>query len=112
MLGRVDDVQLRAVLSGAVGLASVSLYEGFGLPPIEALACGAPVLVSDIGAHREVLAGFDAVYVDPLDVDSIAAGLRRFLAAPPAADPAAVMARHSWDRAAGAYDEIFASLAG
>ncbi len=112
VLGRVDDVQLRAVLSGAVGLASVSLYEGFGLPPIEALACGAPVLVSDIGAHREVLAGFDAVYVDPLDVDSIAAGLRRFLAAPPAADPAAVMARHSWDRAAGAYDEIFASLAG
>jgi len=49
----------------------MSLYEGFGLPPLEAMACGTPVLVSDIPVFREILSDA-ALYADPLDVEEIA----------------------------------------
>ncbi|SMB98227.1 Glycosyltransferase involved in cell wall bisynthesis [Thermanaeromonas toyohensis ToBE] len=49
----------------------MSLYEGFGLPPLEAMACGIPVLVSDIPVFREILSDA-ALYADPLDVEEIA----------------------------------------
>jgi glycosyltransferase involved in cell wall biosynthesis len=55
-----------------------SLYEGFGFPPLEAMACGCPVLVSDIAVLREICEN-TAAYVDPLNVQDIAAGLRRLL---------------------------------
>jgi glycosyltransferase involved in cell wall biosynthesis len=53
-----------------------SLYEGFGLPVVEALASGTPVLTSDVSALPEV-AGDAALLIDPADVESIADGLRR-----------------------------------
>ena len=62
----------------AVGLLVPSLAEGFGLPVLEAMACGTPVLCAQAGALPEV-AGDAALYVDPGDVTSIAAGLRRML---------------------------------
>jgi glycosyltransferase involved in cell wall biosynthesis len=77
-LGHVEDDELAALYRGALCVAYVSLYEGFGLPVLEALACGAPVVAADIPALREV-AGDAAVYVDPLDVASISAGLREAL---------------------------------
>jgi glycosyltransferase involved in cell wall biosynthesis len=48
-----------------------SLYEGFGLPPMEAMACGAPVVLSDIPVHREIYNG-SAHFCNPLDEDDIA----------------------------------------
>ena len=76
LLGEVEDNELAALYRGAACVAYVSLYEGFGLPVLEALACGAPVVTSRGGACEEVAAGA-AELVDPLDPDDIAAGLRR-----------------------------------
>jgi glycosyltransferase involved in cell wall biosynthesis len=72
--GRVDDAELAALYRGARCLVFPSLYEGFGLPVIEAMACGTPVVTSRGGATEEV-AGGAAVLVDALDPDAIAAGI-------------------------------------
>src|SRR5262249_28066711 len=74
MLGRVTDVQREHLLRTADALAYLSLYAGFGLPPIEAMARDTPVVVSDRTSIPEVTGGA-ALLVDPLDVDAIAAGL-------------------------------------
>ncbi|HEY7018841.1 MAG TPA: glycosyltransferase family 1 protein [Gaiellaceae bacterium] len=73
-LGEVQDDELARLYRGARCVAYVSLYEGFGLPVLEAMACGAPVVAARNGALEEV-AGEAAVLVDPLDPDAIAAGL-------------------------------------
>jgi glycosyltransferase involved in cell wall biosynthesis len=70
MLGRVEDEVLPALYSGAAGFVYPSIYEGFGLPPLEAMACGCPVAVSDIPAHREVC-GDTAMYFDPFIPEDI-----------------------------------------
>ncbi len=56
-LGYVPDADLPALLTGATALVFPSLFEGFGLPPLEAMACGTPVIATDAPAMREVLAG-------------------------------------------------------
>ncbi|HEY2372470.1 MAG TPA: glycosyltransferase family 1 protein [Gaiellaceae bacterium] len=75
-LGRVDDGRLAEHLRGAHALVYPSLYEGFGIPVLEAMACGTPVVTSRGGATEEV-AGGAAVLVDPLDSTDIAAGIER-----------------------------------
>jgi glycosyltransferase involved in cell wall biosynthesis len=73
-VGRVSDEELAALYRGARCVVYPSLYEGFGLPVLEAMACGAPVVTSRGGATEEV--GDDAaVLVDPLDTTAIAAGI-------------------------------------
>ncbi len=69
---------LPALYSGALALVYPSLYEGFGLPPLEAMACGTPVVTSNSTSLPEVT-GDSALLVDPLDVDSIAEGLLRIV---------------------------------
>jgi glycosyltransferase involved in cell wall biosynthesis len=76
--GYVADEDLPALYAGASCFAYPSLYEGFGLPIIEAMASGAAVLTSDRGAMREV-AGEAAELVDPLSVDDIMRGLEGIL---------------------------------
>jgi len=74
--GRVSDDQLLALYRGARVLAMPSLYEGFGLPLVEAMACGTPVVSSDRASLPEV-AGDAALLVDPTDPEGFAHALRR-----------------------------------
>jgi glycosyltransferase involved in cell wall biosynthesis len=104
LLGYVPDQDLPSLYAGSLGLAFPSLYEGFGLPALEAMACGAPVLTSATSSMPEVV-GEAGLLVDPLDVDAIAAGLARL-----ADDPSlrcelgrrglAQAAGFTWERAA------------
>jgi glycosyltransferase involved in cell wall biosynthesis len=85
LTGYLDDPTLRSVVAGAQCLVYPSLYEGFGLPPVEALAAGVPVLASDLPVTREVL-GDAAMLVSGTDVDALAAGLAAMLRADRAGD--------------------------
>jgi glycosyltransferase involved in cell wall biosynthesis len=72
--GHASDADLPALYAGAQAYLFPSLYEGYGLPLLEAMASGTPVLSSDRGACPEV-AGGHAIIVDPTDVDALAAGI-------------------------------------
>lgn len=74
--GYVDDDRLAELYRGALLLVQPSLVEGFGLPPIEAMACGIPVVASQAAALPEVV-GDAGVFVDPLDVDDIRRGIEK-----------------------------------
>jgi len=74
-LGEISDEELARQYRGALCVAYPSLYEGFGIPVLEAMACGAPVVTSVGGATEEV-AGGAAVLVDPHDVAAIADGIQ------------------------------------
>ncbi|HYM15192.1 MAG TPA: glycosyltransferase family 1 protein [Dehalococcoidia bacterium] len=76
--GYVPQDDLPALYNAATAFAFPSLYEGFGLPLIEAMACGVPALTSNVSATAEV-AGDAAVLVDPRSTDEIYGGLRRLL---------------------------------
>jgi glycosyltransferase involved in cell wall biosynthesis len=76
--GRVADEDKAALMSGATALLFPSLYEGFGLPVVEAMQCGTPVACSNTSSLPEV-AGNAALLVDPLDVDALAQAMARLL---------------------------------
>jgi len=99
--GRVDDERLLALYRHAECAALVSLHEGFGLPVLEGMAAGAPVVTSNVSAMPEV-SGDAAVLVDPLSVDSIANGIEKAIANRATLIAAgAIRARqYSWDRTA------------
>jgi glycosyltransferase involved in cell wall biosynthesis len=77
-LGYAGRQDLQALYAGARAFLFPSLYEGFGLPPLEAMAAGVPTLVSNVASLPEVC-GEAAVYVDPLDRDDIRKGVERLL---------------------------------
>lgn len=67
---------MNPLMCGALAFVFPSIYEGFGMPPLEAMACGVPVLASDAASLPEVV-GDCGVTVDPYSVESIAEGLSR-----------------------------------
>jgi len=77
-LGSPNNDQLSAYYRGALALLFPSLYEGFGLPPVEAMACGIPVLTSNVCALPEIV-GDAGIIVDPLQTEEIANGIRRLV---------------------------------
>ena len=77
-IGFADDADLPALYSAALITAVPSLYEGFGIPVLESMACGTPVLTSNISSLPEV-AGDAALMVDPTDLDAIVHSLERLI---------------------------------
>jgi alpha-1,3-rhamnosyl/mannosyltransferase len=104
LTGRVTDDELAAIYTGAHALVFPSDDEGFGLPPVEALACGTPVVACDVPALREVLEGrAELMPVD--DVDALIA------AAEAARRPAPAPPEWSWEDAAEATWDVYAEAA-
>jgi glycosyltransferase involved in cell wall biosynthesis len=109
--GRVTDEDLLSFYQHAECLALVSLHEGFGLPAVEAMAAGTPVVVSNAGALPEV-AGGAAVIVDPLDKSSIGDGIARAMAnrSNLIAAGRARAAQFTWERAAELHMGVYREL--
>lgn len=80
-IGFISDPDLISLYSGAKSLVYPSLYEGFGLPILQAYACGTPVVTSNIGSMKEIAANA-AILVDPNDVNSIATGIDKAVNSP------------------------------
>jgi alpha-1,3-rhamnosyl/mannosyltransferase len=113
-LGYLSDDDRVAVTAGAAGLAYPSIYEGFGLPPLEAACCGVPVLTSRNSPMEEML-GEAAVLVDPLDVDAIRQGLARLvddaaLRRRAVAEAADIAARFTWEACAARTSSVYREL--
>jgi glycosyltransferase involved in cell wall biosynthesis len=103
-MGRVEDADLPRLYKGALMVAFVSLYEGFGLPIVEAMASGVPVLTANVSAMPEV-AGDAALIVDPCSVEAITGGLNALagnegLRNDLVAKGRARVTRFDWDRSA------------
>jgi glycosyltransferase involved in cell wall biosynthesis len=111
-VGEIPDTGLAALYRGARCLVYPSLYEGFGIPVLEAMACGTPVVTSG-GTATEEVAGGAAVLVDPLDVASIAGGIEQALARREALVSLGLAhsRRFTWERAADSVVELWKELA-
>lgn len=113
-LGLVPDNELPALYSGATALVIPSLYEGFGLPALEALACGAAVIASNTSAFPEVL-GDAALFINPLDANEIAEAMHTIakdssLANELRARGLQRAAQFSWDDSARRIEAILKSI--
>jgi glycosyltransferase involved in cell wall biosynthesis len=106
--GRVSDEELVDLYRSAAALVFPSLYEGFGLPPVEAMACGCPVAVSRVASLPEVC-GNAAVYFDPTDTTDIARGIAEALTDPPAGGIEQA-ARYTPERFAREHDSVYRDL--
>ncbi|HEX4745795.1 MAG TPA: glycosyltransferase family 1 protein [Gaiellaceae bacterium] len=111
-VGEIPDTELATLYRGAVCVLYPSLYEGFGLPVLEAMACGTPVVTSVDTAMDEV-AGGAVVLVDPLDVSAIAAGIGEALRRRDELVAAGIERARgfTWTRAADAVVELWNELA-
>jgi glycosyltransferase involved in cell wall biosynthesis len=113
-IGFADDADLPALYSGALITAVPSLYEGFGIPVLESMACGTPVLTSNVSSLPEV-AGDAALTVDPTDLDAIVTALQRLiddsaLREVLIAKGLARAAEFTWDRSAQQLRQIYAQM--
>jgi len=108
----VDDTARRDLLAASTVLAFPSSYEGYGLPPLEALSVGVPVVATDVGALRELI-GHEVELVEPDDASAFADALRASFQtpAPPSESLRSMIAGLTWESAAadlvGAYHLAF-----
>jgi glycosyltransferase involved in cell wall biosynthesis len=114
-LGFLPDETLSAVYRLASVFVFPSLYEGFGLPPLEAMACGTPVITSNVSSLPEVT-GDAALLVDPTDASAIAAAITRVLSEPGLREDlrARGLARarqFSWERSVKEIRDIYQQVA-
>lgn len=114
LLGKISDSELVEQYRGATAFAYPSLYEGFGLPVLEAMAAGLPVLTSKCSAMSEIT-GACAVLVDPLEEDSISDGLVRILKSAElrhslGQSGTAIAQRFTWERTAESITRILIKL--
>src|ERR1043165_7159362 len=114
LTGYLHDDELRALYSSCRAFIYPSLYEGFGLPPLEAMACGAPVIASRIAALQETLTDA-AILVEPLDVQTLSRTMAEILKDEKrraAMREAGIKraAQFSWDRAAQATHDVYKAL--
>ena len=114
--GRVPDVDLPALYSGADCFLMPSLYEGFGIPVLEAMACGTPVVCSRASSLPEV-AGDAALFIEAMTGDGLAAAVRQVLSNPNMADKmssdgARQAGRFCWRRAAEETVQVYRAAAG
>ncbi len=112
--GYVPETHLSGLYSGSCGFLFPSLGEGFGLPPLEAMACGVPVLTSSLTSLPEVCSNA-ALYVDPTNVSEIARGLRQLVMEPAIGRSLIQLGNErveqfSWDRAASQTLTVFQQL--
>ena len=110
-LGRIDSADVPALFSGATLFVFPSLYEGFGLPVIEAMACGVPVACGNVWSLPEV-GGEVAAYFDPNSAESIATTLNMLLHSPTERKIRGVQgikhaAKFSWERTAAETLDIY-----
>jgi glycosyltransferase involved in cell wall biosynthesis len=115
-LGRVADERLSELYSGAVAVVLASMYEGFGLPAIEALACGALLISLPAPAVTEITAGADVVWAQP-NVGSMVGAMAAALQDPDRRVQACqtnrlVASRFTWDRTASELLALLSDLAG
>lgn len=100
-LGYVSDSELKALYENAACFVFASLYEGFGLPPLEAISAGCPIVVSRVASLPEIFEG-TAVFCDPYSPDDIANAVERALQSPPAPSEElkAFARKFNWDKCA------------
>ncbi len=114
-LGHVPDEEMPVLYSGAEVFVFPSLYEGFGLAPLESMACGTPVVLSNISSLPEV-GGDAAVYVEPASVESIREGILKVISATKrkkeelSRNSLQRAAQFSWEKAAEESVEVFENL--
>jgi len=111
LAGRLSDAEIAALLGGPRALVFPSLYEGFGIPPLEAMTLGCPVIASDIPATREVCADA-ALYFDPADDAALTAHMAELLSRPDDArrDTGLRRAdRYVWSRSAEIIEDLLLS---
>lgn len=104
-LGYVSRADLAVIIAGAITLVYPSIYEGFGLPPLEAMACAVPVITSDVSSLPEVV-GDTGLLVHPHDIDAIARNMLEMVEDPAGRDALGERAllrsqQFTWERCVG-----------
>jgi len=116
VLGFVEDQWLPAIYANAMAFIYPSLHEGFGLPPLEAMTCGTPVLLSNASSLPEV-GGDAALYFDPLSVEAIEEAIEKIIfdvdLQKTMSEKSLIQSKQfSWDKTAQQTEEVYAKVLG
>ena len=115
-MGFVEDQWLPAIYANAFSFIYPSLHEGFGLPPLEAMSCGTPVLLSNASSLPEV-GGDAALYFDPLSTEAIEESIEKIIfdidLQKTMSEKSLIQSKQfSWDKTAQQTEEVYAKVLG